>query len=317
MRNRMTEPHLPSFLPTYYAPAFSTGRKSLGLVSQGETNGVTQYVYSTADEDLALSVENIQGNKPKCDAVFNNMLGYLNQLITSNKGAFVEITATEACVEVTSTNAVQTFLTYILPSSVQIWTFSQAPTDRGGLTADFKTIRKWANRQRYEEALQAGNVSMGRGQKCIQGYAKDLLESGRKDDALIVLKNFLATASFDYEAHLEFMGNTPNSASATNSAKTVFKNAESPASIMSYHMMLGKTLHETYDSRQRLVERIAKELVPASLKQLGIPRSTDPTCPYSYSSGVDRLDQKTLTLSDQIKEALNKLRDPITGASVP
>jgi predicted Zn-dependent protease len=91
---------------------------------------------------------------------------------------------------------------------------------------------------------------------------------------------------------------------------------ESPASIMSYHMMLGRTLHETYDSRQRLVERIAKELVPASLKQLGIPRSTDPTCPYSYSSGVERLDQKTLNLSDEVRQALDKLRDPTKASSV-
>jgi hypothetical protein len=62
---------------------------------------------------------------------------------------------------------------------------------------------------------------------------------------------------------------------------------------------------------------MAKELVPASLKQLRIPRSTDPTCPYSYSSGVERLDQKTLTLSDEVKQALNKLRATTTGSSVP
>ncbi|MDD5705034.1 MAG: hypothetical protein PHR35_03855 [Kiritimatiellae bacterium] len=501
------EPRLPSFLPAYYAPAFRSGGKALNLISQGETNGVTQYVYSTADKDLALSVENILGDKPKCDAVLNNILGHLDQIITSNKGSFVEITTTEACAEVALTNAAQTIMTFMLPSSVHIWTFSRNPADREPLTADFKTIRGWANRQRYEEALQAGNVSMGHWQKCIHDYAKVLLESGRKDDALIVLKNLLATAPFDYKAHLELMENTPDATSASNSAKAVFKNAEtrdqitkaasflgvesrtielltplstneaglqviliplppcnswlldesakvferiievpvkirrlnevwlwgtperifrqrdiqgilvrltkenieftnwsndryintlndavksedalsrywvrdlaeqvkkepgqyfvdpyldrlcttlksyrskdnrtmyvaiteaniysgdnnyvfslgrtdqeSPASIMSYYMMLGSTLHETYDSRQRLVERIAKELVPASLKQLGIPRSTDPTCPYSYSSGVDRLDQKTLMLSDEVKEALNKLRDPTTGSSVP
>jgi hypothetical protein len=74
-------------------------------------------------------------------------------------------------------------------------------------------------------------------------------------------------------------------------------------------MMLGRTLNESYDSRPRLVERIAKELVPASLKQLGIPRSTDPSCPYSYSSGVERLDQKTLVLSEEVVKALEKLRN--------
>jgi predicted Zn-dependent protease len=87
-----------------------------------------------------------------------------------------------------------------------------------------------------------------------------------------------------------------------------YTGGSSKASILSYHMMLAKTLSEEYQSRQRLTERIAKELVPASLKQLGIPRSTDPTCPYSYSSGVKRLDQKTTTLSEPVKQALKKLK---------
>jgi predicted Zn-dependent protease len=83
---------------------------------------------------------------------------------------------------------------------------------------------------------------------------------------------------------------------------------DSPASILSYYMMLGSTLEEEYATRTRLVERIAKEMVPASLKQLGIPRSTDPTCPYSYASGIQRLDQKTLTLADELKRALDTFR---------
>ena len=73
-------------------------------------------------------------------------------------------------------------------------------------------------------------------------------------------------------------------------------------------MMLGKTLRENHESRRRLVERIAKELVPVSLMQLGIPQSADPTCPHSYASGVERLDEKTLTLSDEVEEALEKIR---------
>ncbi|WDP88469.1 MAG: hypothetical protein HUN04_01410 [Desulfobacter sp.] len=81
----------------------------------------------------------------------------------------------------------------------------------------------------------------------------------------------------------------------------------SRASILSYHMMLSKTLSEAFQSRPRLAGRMAKELVPASLKQLGIPRSTDPSCPYSYSSGVSRLDQKTLNLSHGVTAALEKI----------
>lgn len=83
---------------------------------------------------------------------------------------------------------------------------------------------------------------------------------------------------------------------------------KSPVSVLSYSMMLAKTLSENYESRQRLTERIAKELVPASLKLLKIPRPADPTDPYSYSSGVARLDQKTLVLSEPVKDALKKFR---------
>lgn len=80
-------------------------------------------------------------------------------------------------------------------------------------------------------------------------------------------------------------------------------------SILSYNMMMAKTLGETYESQRRLAERMAKELVPASLKSLNIPRPSDPSDPYSYSSGVDRLAQKGLTLSESTKAALDKFRD--------
>ncbi len=82
---------------------------------------------------------------------------------------------------------------------------------------------------------------------------------------------------------------------------------ESPVSILSYARMRAKFTGES-QSRRRLVERAAKELVPASLKRIGIPRSMDPTCPYSYSSGLDRLDEKTLTLSDPVKEQIKRIK---------
>jgi predicted Zn-dependent protease len=94
---------------------------------------------------------------------------------------------------------------------------------------------------------------------------------------------------------------------------------ESQASIISTYMMQAKHLSEDHESRNRLTERIAKELVPASLKSLGIPRSIDPTCPYSYSNGVGRLDEKTLQLSDSVRLALEKIRAhrPTKGALLP
>jgi predicted Zn-dependent protease len=500
------ELRLPSFLPTYYGPVFSSKGNPLVLRAQHETNGVSQFLYSIGANE-SLSVENFSGESPACRAGFNNILGHLNQIIATNKGAFVEITETEFQAEVRLTNVTQIVFAFLLPHSVTIWTRSAAAGSAAQFGSGFQEILPRVNRQRYEESFKEGNVSLGQWQKSGQDYANELLKAGRKNNALIVLQNVLTTAPFNYEAHLTFITNTPDLVAAANSAKVVFKSAEesdqisqaanfigaeaptlekitplstndtgfevilipispcnpwllgevastyqritdvpvmirrldqewtwrspdriarqrdfesalvrlakknldfsgwdrnrylsalseavksedalsrywghdlltkattepgqylaepyldelcdklkpyfskdsrtmyvgitganiyggdnnyvfslgktdpnSHASLMSYSMMLGKVNPQGFDSRQRLVERIAKELVPASLKQLRIPRSTDPTCPYSYSSGLERLDQKTLTLSDEVKQALSKLKDRSSATRTP
>lgn len=83
-----------------------------------------------------------------------------------------------------------------------------------------------------------------------------------------------------------------------------------PVSILSYARMKAKLTGEN-QSRTRLKDRVAKELVPASLKKLGIPRSVDPSCPYSYSSGLQRLEEKTLTLSEPVKQEIEKRKNSI------
>lgn len=497
---------LPSFLPAYYGPVFISKGVPLVLRVQHATNGVSQFVYSLGANE-SLSVENFSGESPACRAGFNNILGHLNQIIATNIGSFVEITETEFQASVGLTNVTQTVFVFLLPHAVNIWTRSVVPGSSVQFKPGFKEILSRVNRQRYEEALREGNVSMGHWQKSIRDYAQELLKTGKKSEAMLVLKNLLTTSPFDYQAHLEFIENTSDLVAATNSAKVVFKSAEDPgqisqaanflgvevptlekitllstndtglevilipispcnpwllgevastyeritgvpvkirhlaqewtwhspdriarqrdfesalvrlakknldfsgwdrsrylsaltealksedafsrywgqdlltkatiepgqfrvepyvdglceelkpylsrdsrtmyvgiteaniyagdnnylfslgktepdshASLLSYYMMLGKTVSQGFDSRQRLVERIAKELVPASLKQLRIPRSTDPTCPYSYSSGLDRLDQKTLTLSDEVKQALGKLKVASPAAEAP
>ncbi len=82
------------------------------------------------------------------------------------------------------------------------------------------------------------------------------------------------------------------------------------AAITSYARMKATSTNEQYESRKRLIERLAKELVPAALQQLGIPRPVDPADPYSYSDGVERLSQKTLSLSPPTRAALDKFRGP-------
>jgi predicted Zn-dependent protease len=85
---------------------------------------------------------------------------------------------------------------------------------------------------------------------------------------------------------------------------------DSQGSILSYAKMRAKLTGEN-QSRKRLTERAAKELVPASLKKLGIPRSIDPTCPYSYSSGLQRLEEKSLNLSEPVKKEIERIKSNI------
>ena len=122
----------------------------------------------------------------------------------------------------------------------------------------------------------------------------ELLDRYRSDDVRTMYVGVTEANIFSGENNFIFSGFGPQGGRA--------------ASILSYSMMMAKTLGEPYESRKRLAERMAKELVPASLKALGIPRPSDPTDPYSYSDGVERLTQKTLTLSPPTKAALDKFR---------
>lgn len=491
---------MPTFLPEYYSPAFSVGSRQLMRRFQAVTNGVDRAVYATADEALALSVENISCDRPRSEAIFSNIAFYINNTIAANSGRFVVITKSEINAELVVSNVAQSVFVYVLPASVQIWTFSTGESGAEKFSGKFELIRGFVDRQRYSEALASGNVSMGVWGSRIHDYAIHLIETGKRREGLAVLRNHLSTSPFDYDGHVVFFENTDDSTAAANSAEIVFKNAEkeelinksaeflgnpianlnaipllntnetglqlvivplppcnpwllneaastfeqctgvpakvrrldgdwswtspertgmqreiqrmlvrlrgknidfagwkkkryvdelksvvktrdalsaryvfnlieelendpgqyfaspyldrlskllapmrsddnrtmyvgvtqaniysgdsnyifslcltggeSRAGILSYHMMLGETLDEAFQSRKRLIERIAKELVPVSLSQLSIPRSIDPTCPYSYASGVTRLDQKTLKLSKPVRDALDRFREP-------
>ena len=78
--------------------------------------------------------------------------------------------------------------------------------------------------------------------------------------------------------------------------------------VFTYNRMLASAAGDRFQSRKRLAERMAKELFPPTFATLGIPRPADPTDPYSYADSVQRVDEKTLTMSAPTKEALDKLR---------
>ncbi|MBJ6724604.1 zinc metalloprotease [Geomesophilobacter sediminis] len=201
---------------------------------------------------------------------------------------------------------------------------------------------KWRTPDRipYQRSVQESIVKMTEEKIDFQGWTKDkyitgLTKAAESKDPLtryqvksVVEKIKTEDGSYLVDPYLEefsrilaryrsndsrvmYVGITANNifSGDSNFVFSLYSSGQqSPASLMSYYMMLSKNLSEDHESRMRLVERIAKELVPASLKALGIPRSTDPTCPYSYSNGTSRLDEKTLVLSDPVKEAINKIK---------
>lgn len=489
---------LPSFLPPYFAPAFEINAQKLTFVNHSTKDGVEQYLYFTDDKSLVLLVENIKCDRPRGAAIFNNIIGNLNDRLRAKKGKFLEITKSDIHARIYEAGEERTVFAYVTPTAVQIWTFISKSSEKYQIGPLFEIIRHFVNRQRYDEALLEGNVSMGFWGAQIYDYAGKLLCDGKKKESLEVLEKLIATSPFNYHAHMDFIENTENLKAIAASSKIVIKGSENPklvakagkflgtevtrfdsipflgkeegglqlvliplepcdvtvleevsrtyqkitsipvkirrikedlkwaaperipyqryiqetliklkgedinftgwkkekyvselkrlaeakdaldryyiddliskvdkgegqysvdaylyhfldvlenyrsndvrtmyvgitgmniysgdnnyvfslhmirnkcqASILSYYMMQTINLSEEYESRNRLMERIAKELVPASLKSLGIPRSTDPTCPYSYSSGVSRLDQKTLVLSEPVKDMIEKIR---------
>lgn len=485
---------IPSFLPKYYRPIF----EEFVFVKSSTTNNVEQFVYTWNDQSLALSVENIESERPTSEAIINNIALFLNNELQNKKGEFKTVTQKEVYAQVHEDQFEKFIFAHAIPRAVQIWTFTTLQNKKHNINGYINLIKSLANKQRYELALSTGNVSMGFWGSEIYDYATELFEIEKTEQGLKILKNLLATSPFNYQAHLDLFEKTKDQETSKNSANIIFKNAEdailinkaanylginaktlksipildrketglqliliplapcnpwllkesaktyekitgmpvkirrlkekwnlerpnrifgqrtaqsilvkhkkastdftnwnkkkyitellnaaeseeplskyyiqefvkkvenrpgqysvdpyldwfsktlekyrsdddrtmyvgiteiniysgdnnyifslhtsrkeSQASILSYHMMLAKTLSEEFESRKRLTERIAKELNPASLKSLRIPRSTDPSCPYSYSTGIARLDQKTLILSEPVKNELEKLK---------
>lgn len=90
---------------------------------------------------------------------------------------------------------------------------------------------------------------------------------------------------------------------------SLYGGGRSPLSILSYSRM--KASQGETPSRTRLVERCAKEMVPATLKILQIPRSTDPSCPYSYANGVQQMDKKTRVLSLLLTDEIERIKKEV------
>ena len=225
-RASAAELQMPPFLPDYFFPAFTIDEKQLLLDSNITEPGSEKFSYSTENQSLSLSVESIKCDRARCIALLENIIGSLNNQIMSKGGEFRVVTQSDVYAVVHEDKLENYVFAYVLNSSIQIWTYGGNQDDTLSIGTMFDMIGQFANRQRYHEALSAGNVSMGHWGSKIHDYARQLLLNRRKEEAVSVLKNLLPASPFKYDAHIDLIENTTDRATAKNSAKVVFENAE-------------------------------------------------------------------------------------------
>jgi len=182
---------------------------------------------------------------------------------------------------------------------------SGGPVDFGGWTKDRYAVElarvtaKDDPLARYWIADFLKSVSEKPGQYSADRYLAQLgtiLKPFRSDDRRSMFVGVTGQDIYSGDANFLFSGTTVAEGNLV--------------SLLSYAWMQKAATGEPFESRKRVAQRLAKELVPAALKQLQIARSADPSDPYSYSDGLQRLDEKTLTLSTATREALDKFRSP-------
>jgi len=222
-------PSIPAFLPSYYLPLFKIDDSWLTAESHQNQDNIDQYAYVSPDRAARVIVGSLPCAASVCETVFNNFLKISNQQATANSGSFSVVTPFEYRTEWRN-GANENFL-YVarLSNSLLIWNYSAGLNSLGqSVERYFDTVQAKINRQRYEQALAAGNVEMGRWNTPLREHAEQLLKDGKKQEALVVLNNIVTTSPTDYLSQAMLAANTSDISIAQNSARVIFQNAESP-----------------------------------------------------------------------------------------
>lgn len=229
----------PSCLPEYYSAVFATLDRPWRLVEQAATNGQFRYVYECPARRGTIVLEHVPCDRTTAPEYFNETANRLNRESSRQRGTFEEISENELRARLENRGQTQSTWLFVLPRSVQIWTWTfprQGPETAPGT---LQAVRKCANRQRYEEARRDGNVAMGRWGPCIRAHALELLNAGDQAQAMKVFQDLLSTSPYDFEAHSAYMAGTADPAAASNSARIVFRNSEDPSQLKSAAAILG------------------------------------------------------------------------------
>ena len=237
---------LPDFLPDYFSPAFYVNGVDLKHDSHSLSDGVHRWSYAVPDDSAGLVLEWIPSEGRRNKAVFNNVLNYLANLGSGGKGYFNDLGEYSSYIFINDNSYMRHYYIYRLPGGVRIWTYSfslaaEMPKDH------YDLISQLENRNRFDKALKIGNVEMGRWSDEFYSYAQSLLKRGKKDEAVLILQEIIATSPHHYEAHLAYAKNTHDKAAAANSALTIAANAEDEGLISEAESILSNSHRRAED----------------------------------------------------------------------
>jgi len=293
---KSAEPSLPAFLPSYYLPLFKLNDSWLEAEGHQNQNNIDQYAYTSSDHVVSIIVGNAPCAASVCETVFNNFLKTSNQQATANSGSFSLVTPNEYRSEWKIGGAENFLYVSRLSDSLLIWNYS---TRAGGQAQSvdqyFNDVHAQINRQRYEQALAGGNVEMGRWNVSLREHAEQLLKDGHKQEAVAVLNNVVATAPTDYLSQMLLAANTSDASVAQNSARVIFRDAESPELISKSAKLLQQT--DPASVRPPLLSKgergLQVILIPLAPCDLGLLAQASETY-----TGITKIPVKVMRLSE-------------------
>jgi hypothetical protein len=231
----------PAFIPPYYENALKNDDVPLRLTSKGEIKGIQRAVYTGRDSAVTLTVEHMTCERASCDVLYEQRLKDHNVKLTSLGGRFRFVNNVEFGAQWKSKSSQHLAFVAKTPKAVVAWTRS-APAGRRLRDDDHvSNIRAAMNQQRFIEAMSLGNVQMGRWAPSMHQHARTLLASGRKDEAVAMLRQVVAWSPYSFNAQVDLAENTTNAEIARTSALAVWENAESPELTVRAARVLGRS----------------------------------------------------------------------------
>jgi len=233
---------LPPFLAPYYADAIAVLGNDFVLTEKENKDNVSRYRYESADKVTSVEFQNFQCERDRCQVLYTNAVGYFDKILTENSAQFRRATPTEFSAVWQTGLADNYSFVAKMPTSLLFATYSARLGRDIDTDAFFAKLLTAADRQRYETAQTLDQVQKGLWTTAADDYARDLLQAGRRDDALAVLRNIVTVAPFDYEAQIVLVENTKDVALARSAAASIYDNSEDPELAAKATRYLGRNV---------------------------------------------------------------------------